>query len=96
MFYVGTTSTEVLIFNAFLQYSNSNCNSDETFSTKAHIFNISGDFMLAMNVGGQSYMTRLNESTIVVRLRPDGESLKSKGSVLALFCTKRRILVQII
>ena len=82
------TSTEVLIFNAFLQNSTGNCNLEDVLSTKAYIFNVSGDFVLATNVGGQKYMTRLKESTIVVRLTPSGGSLRLKGSVIAIFCRK--------
>ena len=34
-------------------------------------------------------MRRLNDSVIVVRLKPDEYSLKLKGSVIALICKKR-------
>ena len=87
----GKAVTEVLIFNTFLQNSTENCNSGDVFSTKAYIFNSSGDFMLVTNIGNQQYMARLNESTIVVRLKPDGESLRLKGSVMAFYCRKKKI-----
>ena len=88
----GKISTEVLIFNVFLQNSTRGCNSEDMFTRKAHIFNISGDFMLATNVGGQKYVTRLKESNIVVRLKLDGESLRSKGSVIAIFCRRKKTI----